>query len=434
MINVLPGILSVGILVYLQTRFVSRWKTVVLFSGLLLYPPLVVNNLWWHPDGLLLLFCVLALFFLDRDQLRFKKNFFFAAMATGLAIATKLIGVLFFLTILVYLYLGIQKKSLSIRKSLLYGTLFILVMIATYLISNPVFLLPIERAEVIAAYKSGFSQLSSGFYEKSSGIIKWAGSWSSLKSSYGSLLFIVLTLAVPIFSIYKNKNRFVNLIVLCWAIANYVYFMFFVSVMKEYYLLPSSLPLVSCLGSLLAFFPDDLKKEGKFILSTKRQALVFWTVILLIVLQYIYFINTDLKKVVFSIQKEEKSKSILFFENLNKTYLSRIPENRDILIYRDWRVYVREQPNWTIEMDWDLADYEYVQTLEPDILLLEWENIHYFSQASLLENSVDFSDNSLRYGFYLDALNEAIPGYRLVYKDDFGFVFVNNDLFEDFFQ
>jgi hypothetical protein len=141
-----------------------------------------------------------------------------------------------------------------------------------------------------------------------------------------------------------------------------------------------------------------------------------------------------LGKVVYSIQKEEKSKSIHFFENLNKTYLSRIPENRDILIYRDWRVYVRQQPNWTIEMDWDLADYEYLQTLKPDVLLLEWENIHFFSQASLLENSVDFSDNSLRYGFYLDALNEAIPGYQLIYKDDFGYVFVNYDLFEDFFQ
>jgi len=45
------------------------------------------------------LFVVFVFFFLDRDELKFGINFRLAALACGLAVATKVLGLFFFATI-----------------------------------------------------------------------------------------------------------------------------------------------------------------------------------------------------------------------------------------------------------------------------------------------------------------------------------------------
>ena len=429
LVNVLPGILSVGFLVYLQTRLISRWKSIALFLGLLIFPPLVVNNIWWHPDGLLLLFSVLTLFFLDRDHYSLKKNFYFAAITVGLAISTKIIGLFFFLAIFVYLVYSFWQTRVPLRKIVLSGLLFILVMVASLLVSNPVLLLPIERAEVLTAYSSGFSQLTSGFYEKSTGLIKWMDSWPNLRKYYGQLFFILFTLFAAVYGILKDKNRTVNLLILCWGTVHFIYFAFFVTVMKDYYLLPSALPLVSSLGTLLCFLPERLKDSWKEVFVSKKQGIFLSLAAVIVIIQFALFIRTSSSTVLYAISKENRSESIRFFTNLDRNYLSKIPTNQNIIIYRDWRAYVREQPNWTIEMEWKFASYAYIQELKPDVLILEFDNIHYFSQESVLQNSLDQSLGVPRFEFYSDAFKESIDGYQLVYKDDFAYAFVSNELF-----
>ena len=433
MINVLPGILSVGLLVYMQTRFISRWKTVILFIGLLVFPPLVANNIWWHPDGLLLFFSVLTLFFLDRDHLSFSKNFYFAAITVGLAVSIKIIGLFFFLAIFVYLIYGLWQKKLALRKLAQTGMLFIGIMVLSYLLTNPVVLLPIERTEVLAAYKSGFSQLTSGFYEKSSGLIRWIDSWPNLRKSYGQWVFILISLLIPLFGIYRKENRLVNLMIFSWAIVNYVYFTFFVTVMKDYYLLPSALPLVSSLATLFVFFPDRIKDDWKCIFIKKKFLLLSISIIIIFI-QLALFMRISISAVINTISKENDSKSIQFFEKLDQSFLSKIPINRNLVIYRDWRAYVREQPNWKIEMEWKFANYDYLATIKPDVLILEFENIHYFSDESVMQNSLDQSLGIPRYVFYADASAENINGYRLIYKDNFGYAFISNELFEAYFK
>lgn len=84
-VNVLPALLAVFLLTYIQTGFRSWIKSVGLFGLLLSVPALVGNNLWWHPDSLGLLLVALVFFFLERDALRFKRFFFLAAAACGAA-------------------------------------------------------------------------------------------------------------------------------------------------------------------------------------------------------------------------------------------------------------------------------------------------------------------------------------------------------------
>jgi hypothetical protein len=114
LISVLPMILAAGLLVYLQTRFQSPLRSLALFLFLLSVRGVVRNQIWWwHPDALAVLAVVLTIFFLDRDQLRFGRNFYFAAVACGLASAIKLLGFAFFLTIPVYVVVGIVQRHLT---------------------------------------------------------------------------------------------------------------------------------------------------------------------------------------------------------------------------------------------------------------------------------------------------------------------------------
>ena len=88
-LSVFPTILSVMMLVYVQTRFKSLWKSAALFVFLLSIPAVVGNNMFWHPDSLSTLFVVGVFFFLELDSLKFGRNFVLAAVACGLAIGTK---------------------------------------------------------------------------------------------------------------------------------------------------------------------------------------------------------------------------------------------------------------------------------------------------------------------------------------------------------
>ena len=117
MINVLPLIASAMLLVHMQTKFKSLWKSVALFLLLLILPGTVVNDLWWHPDGLATLVVVLTLFFLDRDELRFGRNFWLAALSCGVGAGVKYMGAFFVLAIPVYHGLRYRHQKTDLAES-----------------------------------------------------------------------------------------------------------------------------------------------------------------------------------------------------------------------------------------------------------------------------------------------------------------------------
>src|ERR1051325_4169431 len=121
LISVLPMLGALVTLTYTQTRFKSFAKSVGLFIFLLAVSAVVENNLWWHADALAIFFVSLTIFFLDRDDLRFGSNFYLAAVSTGLATGTKVIGLFFFLAIPVYLLVGVSRGLLTWRTAFLRG-------------------------------------------------------------------------------------------------------------------------------------------------------------------------------------------------------------------------------------------------------------------------------------------------------------------------
>ena len=258
-ISVLPMILSMGLMTYLQTRFRSTFKSILLFCFLLSIGGIVRNDInWWHPDALAVLAIVLTLYFLDRDHLKFGRSFYLAAACCGLATAIKLQGVFFAPAILVYLLYGWSQKRITILKMIYVGAGFILVMAMVALLCSPYLFYsgPRQRFLDIQFYKN--SELSQGYahddptYDQK-GPYWWLG---TLKRWYGQPLFWDFTMLSLLAGCWKGKNAFLNRLIFLWIPPLSIYLLYFVAVKPDHYWLPIVVPFFSTVLNIPLFLSE----------------------------------------------------------------------------------------------------------------------------------------------------------------------------------
>ena len=163
LVSVLPMVIALILLVYLQTGFESYIKSISLFLILILIPEVVANDMWLHPESLEFLLIVLTLFFLTRDDLKFGKSFYIAALFCGLATATKLLGLFFFLTIPLYIFLGWYQKRISLRKVMQAATFFVAIMAVIFVLSNPFLFWASQRAFALKIQSNFHRSMTAGF-------------------------------------------------------------------------------------------------------------------------------------------------------------------------------------------------------------------------------------------------------------------------------
>jgi hypothetical protein len=252
LISVLPMLLACVLMVYLVTRFRSAWQTFGLLAVLLSVRGIVRNNLqWWHPDALSVLAVVLTIYFLERDRLRFGRDFVFAAMACGVAAGIKLAGAFFFLAVAGYLIAGLRQKRLTWKTLLAKGGLFIAVMLAALVISNPELYNSGARQELVnlQIYKSG--ELDQGYSDGSLYYAKGPQYWEwTLSRWFGNPWMLAFaTLSILAGCLWGEKRR-LNLLILGWIIPYSVYLFWFVAVKPDHYWLPVMVPLYSGLLNL----------------------------------------------------------------------------------------------------------------------------------------------------------------------------------------
>ena len=432
MINVLPMLLAALLLVIAQVRSNKPWKAWITFLLLLTLPAVIGNDLWWHPDSLLTLFSVLTILFLILDDGKFGKYFYFSAITCALAIGAKILGVLFILTYASYLVYGLATKKASLRKVLISAMLFLLALIASVIISNPLLALPIERGEIIATFKANLSQSSEGFWIAGNGMSDKFGSLlNMIKENYGGVILFLVSVGTTIYGLFNQEKRIKNLVILTWAIGYLGYFFFFASTLRSHYLIPAILPLYSTLLDVIpeSPWPSLKNKKGR----------VVETGITLILLLFVgVAIGMNIWKSIGTIQqttqREETSGSLALFKVFQEEILPEIPEGEPLVIYRDWRAYVADNPHWRVLYNWDLANYDYLNENDPDILFIEKDNVLYFSDDAKLSEALDRELMQRMNQFYSDVLDEQVTGYHLLEKSSFGYIFVSDELFTSFFQ
>ena len=283
-ISVLPMVAAVILLVYLQTRFKSTLASIGLLLLLLTTRGVFRNNLrWWHPDALAILAVVLVLFFLDRDRLRFGKNFFFAAAACGLATSIKLLGVFFAFAILAYLGAGLATRRIDIRRAVSAGALFTLCMLAVVVVTNPFLVNRGAREEMIKTQQIKTQELRFGYthddptyYQKGPAWWEW-----TLRTWYGSWFVLGILLVSLVAGCLWGPQTFLNRLILLWVVPYSLYLFYFVAPKPDHYFLPAMLPLFSAAFAL----PEALKAalKGRWQARPQIAAIVTRTAAVLLV-------------------------------------------------------------------------------------------------------------------------------------------------------
>jgi len=248
MINVLPMVLTAGILSYLQTRFRSAWKSIFLFLLILTIPAVVRSNIhWWHPDSITLLAIALTFLFLEMDDCRLGRHFMYAAVTCGMASAIKLMGFFFFLTNLIYLLISWKLKRHSLKKVLASALLFVLVMALVILLSNPFLFYKVPREEMLAIQAEKSAELTNGYAHEDSLYYSTAPRyWRwTLYVSYGKPWMMVALAAWLAFGCLRGSHKRANGLIAAWTVPIGIYLLWFVAPKPDHYLLPLMLPLFS---------------------------------------------------------------------------------------------------------------------------------------------------------------------------------------------
>ncbi len=418
-ISVLPMLAALLVLVYMQDGF-RTYRSPVLFAFLLVVPAVLQNNSWYHPDGITFLLVVLTIYFLKRDNLRFGWNFVLAAVMSGVATATKLIGVYFFLAVGLTLLLGLVLKKASWKKLLGMAATFILAMGLSYLIANPFLFSHWARtAYQYIEYKQG------GLLENGYGVFYAKGllaAWPDVQSSFGELLFLLIALGAAIWGAWRGPQRLLYGLILAWFIPISVT-VFFLTHFKFQYWMPVALPLISCLVVLL---PEKWKTDQSGHLAWfARMALL-----LVLLIQFGLFIRSDVQTFNSNLHRQQNSASIQWYSQV-LTALKPLPDAK-LHVYYDYRLYVPGNPGWVTDTNFDLLEYSYIQQNHFDVLLLLEQRIKDYLNPNA--TGIDPALFARNQQFYRDANNQTITGYHLVYRDSFGLIYVRDALYQQYYS
>lgn len=418
-VNVLPSLIAILILIYMQDQF-SSYKSIILFIILASVPAVFKNSMWWHPDGLVLIFSVLTLFFLWKDEHRFGKFFYVAAIFAGILTATKLIGVFFLAAIVPLLLWEVKEKRISIKTSITKWLVFALLMSCTFLISNPFLFTIAGVKDYLRTLYLEYSLISKGYdlvYTKG-----FAAAWQGMQPFYGSLPFY-LTIVFSFYLGFRDKaKQKLSFLLLCWLLP-LTFTVLFTTHFKYQYWLPAALPAFSMLYMLL---PDKKHlAEDKLWLKICKFALLA-----VVAIQLVFFNIQNVKTYNAQLHHQDSSESIRFYKGAKNALEPTLGDQLNV--YYDYRVYLPPAENvWKLTTAFEIIDYPYLEEKNFDILLLINQRVRDY----LNPNAEGVNKDKLETAriLYRDVRDNSLRNYKLVFEDVFGKVFMREDLYDKYY-
>jgi hypothetical protein len=276
-VSVFPMLLAIGIFTFLITRFRSVMGSAFVFLFLSTIPGIVRQNIWWwHPDALTILCVALTFLFLDRDQFRFGRNFFMAAIFCGLVTGIKSIGV-FFAPVIGYLLIsGLFQKKITWKKAFLVGGIFIAVMIAAIFISNPLLFIQSARERIIQVHVDHNYFFTHGWADNDPYAVGWEAWKPVLEGWYAPSSFLLFALLVNCYNSFRGKRKEISRQFLTWILPFSFYVIYTIAVKPDHYWMPVMLPLFAGTFATLEYFWDSFMIERK---SGSGKAVLFFTLL-----------------------------------------------------------------------------------------------------------------------------------------------------------
>lgn len=410
LMSLVPVSASILLIIWMWTRFRYVVRAAFIFLFLSVLPAVVYNNSWYHPDGLLTILVTLTIFALYRDNLAFGRWFVAAAVFCGLTAGTKVVGLFFFLTIAVYLLMGIQQGRLDWRRILIKGVLFVGVMGLTIVVSNPLLLVPRTSNQI---FNTMFLQATGESQRGSSrGPLAWYV--EQLRNDFGGWWLYLAAFAACVYGIVRGgKYRLLNIIILTWAIPFSLYCITVVTFKKSYYFIPIALPLFSCILN-----PEIWNFQG-FMRARRWGALGLLSALVLIYLVNVPgYIENNTGMYRYFVNREAQSPSLAFYNKLDTQYL-RLEHNQRLTIFRDPYIYIPPSDQYEIHMKWGAATYNDISAANPDLIVLQRSYIDSYARPNTSPTAMADSGR-----FYDDARRNGITGYHLLLEDEFGVAFL----------
>jgi len=428
LVSVLPMVISIALMVGMQTKKKSIYQVLGLFVFLLSIPAVLLNNFWWHPDSLAMLLVVLIFFFINKDEFQYGKYFYLAAITCGVAFSVKYSGVFFALAVPTYLIWGIISKKIVWQRALFLALAFVVVIFVALLISNPLLILPQERQEIISTQQWQFEKTRTGYYSKNP---EWNLSTEKINrivwpyyAQWFTLIIIMISLAKGIAS---SRFRLINVMILMYVIP---YFLTVgTSSIRPLYFLPMVIPLAS---SLVHIFPESISfrsNDGEKSRSLAKNRLLLPLLFLILLLaQFYLYVQKDVKIFNDILYREERSLSIAFYDEVENILEEFNIDKKPLEIYRDPTAYVPPKSDYEVLMKWQLASYDYINSTQPDVLLLEMDYILAFTKPDAIVTATDREDMIAWQQFYGDAYSDQLPGYSLIFQNEYGVALIRNEL------
>lgn len=426
-INVLPMIFAIGIFTWLITRFKHRLISLSLFVFLLTIPAVLLNNFWWHPDSLSLFFISLVFLFLDLDEFRFGKYFSLAAAACGYTVGIKYQGLYFALAIPLLLIYAILRKRLSWKKAINKAIIFVVIMMVFFIFSNPLLLLPQERAEIIRTQQLQFEQTGVGIFTIHSNALRNSLLLpSDIRKYYAETWFFILAIIGLLMGFKgEEKQRIQSLLFLSYLMVAF-YITAYAATNRLHYFLPVAVPLLGFIADFYFIGKRDFPAINlKF--GTNIRKVMYGILTLLIAFQFSLNIRLDHSLYRDQLSRETESSSIALYHQIENEIIPVLKSkvnNRMIRVFRDWKVYFPDQEGFAVQMDWNMATLDKINEWQPDLIILEEENLKEFSDPTIIDHAVNPEEMKLIHSFYQQAASDQIPGYDRIMQNSFGSVYV----------
>lgn len=426
-INVLPMIFAIGIFTWLITRFKNRLISLSLFVFLLTIPAVLLNNFWWHPDSLSLFFISLVFLFLDLDEFHFGKYFSLAAAACGYTVGIKYQGLYFALAIPLLLIYAILRKKLSWKKAIKKAIIFVVIMLVFFIFSNPLLLLPQERAEIIRTQQIQFEQTGVGIFTIHSNALRNSLLLpSDIRKYYAETWFFILAIIGLLMGFKgEEKQRIQSLLFLSYLMVAF-YITAYAATNRLHYFLPVAVPLLGFIADFYFIGKRDFPAiDLKF--GTNIRKVMYGILTLLIAFQFSLNIRLDHSLYRDQLSRETESSSIALYHQIENEIIPVLKSkvnNRMIRVFRDWKVYFPDQEGFAVQMDWNMATLDKINEWQPDLIILEEENLKEFSDPTIIDHAVNPEEMKLIHSFYQQAASDQIPGYDRIMQNSFGSVYV----------
>ena len=314
--------------------------------------------------------------------------------------------------------MGYKNKNIQLQELFKKSIIFLILMITIVIISNPALIHPVERSRYLMIQKAQAEAMGFGWdvaYRTG------PGSWYLIISEfYGHWLTLLLLLAGLGIGLYKKETRLTNILILTWVLPMLVYIMFFVAIKPKHLLMPIALPLFSSLANIIPPFDENKKRWKKD-----------WYLIipfLILIIQFGRNVIWDYQYIQNAFQREEEHPALSFYTKMDLAVLDCLPDDRQMTVFRDVRAYVPESDNLNVVMSWKVIDYEYVEELNPDIIVLQMQKIYDYTKPDLINSALDKKQMQLTIDFYSDAGDKNIRNYTMVLDDNYGLVFLKDDL------